>query len=494
MSASDRVYRALPCWAQHAAVTTYGLYWYWLRFGPGYKQVLKGYTDREYLTPEDWAEYTKRKCKELLSIAADHVPYYRETWSSSEKAAARAGRLEELPLLAKEPVRTASRTFLRADKSLWPEHVFHTSGSTGTPIATYWSAHEMKSSMAVRESRSARWASVSFGMPRATFSGRMVEPRPDSAGPFYRYNAAERQVYLSAFHLRPDTAERYVEALSKHGIQWLTGYAVSSYLLARFILEADIERLRLKAVITTSEGLTPEMRNVMECAYGCRIYEEYGTVENAVFASECDAGRLHVSPDVGVVELLRPDGSPSAPGEIGEVVATPFMREHHLFVRYRLGDLAVWDSRPCPCGRGMPVLKQVVGRIEDVVVGRDGRKLVRFHGVFTDQPNVKEGQVIQESRERLILRVVATARFSERDRQDLIARTERRLGPGIQVEVQEVSSIPRTRSGKFKAVVSLLEKERGLGEYTDSFCNAPSDLQAYSSSTEIRRDADARIP
>jgi phenylacetate-CoA ligase len=307
----------------------------------------------------------------------------------------------------------------------------------------------------------------------------MVEPEPDSAGPFYRYNVAEKQVYLSAFHLRPDTASCYVTAFRKHDVQWLTGYAVSSYLLARFILETGMERLQLKAVVTTSEGLTREMREVMERAYGCRIYEEYGTVENAVFASECEAGRLHVSPDVGIFEILGPNGSPSAPGEIGEVVATPFLREHHLFVRYRLGDLASWDSDRCPCGRRMPVLKQVVGRIEDVVIGRDGRKLVRFHGIFTDQPNVKEGQVIQQSRDRLILRIVATAGFSDRDRQDLVARTERRLGPGMQVEVQEVSFIPRTKSGKFKAVVSLLEEERGLGCYTDSLGEESANTRAH---------------
>ncbi|GJQ22200.1 MAG: hypothetical protein HBSIN02_25550 [Bacteroidia bacterium] len=140
------------------------------------------------------------------------------------------------------------------------------------------------------------------------------------------------------------------------------------------MLERSIPAPRtLKSIITTSEKLTPEMRKVMEKAYGCKIYEEYSTVENALFASECEDGRLHVSPDVSIVEILRPDGSACLPGEVGEVVTTVLSRKYQPLIRFRLGDLAAWDDEPCTCGRQMPVIREVVGRIEDVVVGPDGR-------------------------------------------------------------------------------------------------------------------------
>src|SRR5262249_16317203 len=141
-----------------------------------------------------------------LGAAAERVPYYSSTWSSSERAAAARGRLEELPLLPKDPVRTAPEAFVRRDARLPARFAFHTSGSTGTPLRTIWTISEIRDSMAVREVRSAQWAGVSFRSPRATFSGRLVEPDSGSRGPFHRFNAVERQVYLSAFHLRPDTA------------------------------------------------------------------------------------------------------------------------------------------------------------------------------------------------------------------------------------------------------------------------------------------------
>lgn len=463
MGKFDRFYAKLPVWAQHAAVSAYGYYWKWLRFGPGYRNFLAGYREREQFTSSEWDSWQQARLREILEIAVERVPYYQNAWSDAEKAAAREGQLEDLPLLEKAALRADPKAFLRQDIHPKLELVFHTSGSTGTPIATYWLISELRDSLALREARSAAWAGVSFREPRATFSGRIVEPDPESAGPFYRYNLAEKQVYFSAFHLRPAAARGYVQALWRHKVQWMTGYAVSSYLLAKFILEQNLSLPPLKAIITTSEKLTPGMRRVMEKAYGCRIFEEYSTVENVLFASECEKGRLHLSPDVAIVEVLRPDGSRCLPGEVGEVVCTSLIRQYQPLIRYRLGDLAAWDSAPCPCGRQMPVLKEVVGRIEDVVIGPDGRRMVRFHGIFVDQPHVQEGQIVQETLENICVKVVPTPGFGQQDIEDITRRIRQRLGAQVQVTVDIVDHIPRTASGKFQAVVSRL-RERGLSE------------------------------
>jgi phenylacetate-CoA ligase len=453
----DSLYTRLPLWAQHGAVTSYGLYWRWLRFGPGYQHYLRDYQEREKYSFGDWHVWQQNSLKTLLQRAALSVPYYRRTWSRNEIKAANEGRLEDLPLLDKLPIRNEPASFCRNDMRPWPKLTFHTSGSTGTPIASIWTIQEVRNSLALREARSAHWAGVSFRLPRATFSGRLVEPDPESRGPFYRFNLVERQVYLSAFHLAPDTAQLYVEALRKHGVKWATGYAVSFYLLAKFILEQGLSAPRLQAIITTSEKLTPEMRAVMEAAYGCRVYEEYSTVENAVFASECEQGQLHISPDAGVIEILRPDGSRCEPGETGEVVATCLTRNYQPFIRYQLGDLAQLDDAPCPCRRAMPVLKEVVGRLEDVIVGQDGRQMVRFHGVFVNQRHVQEAQIIQEALRCIRVKVVPTNGFEETDRQEIINRVRQRLGPNVEVVVELVESILRTPAGKFQAVVSLVQ-------------------------------------
>jgi phenylacetate-CoA ligase len=460
MSKLDNLYGRLPVWAQHASVSAFGGYWRWLRFGPGYLDLLNGYLEREKYSSNDWQAWSQHQIAELLKLAVTQVPYYRNIWDERQKQAAWVGELQELPLLEKDPVRANPRALIREDLQPGRDYTFYTSGSTGSPIASIWTRSEVRASMAIREARSTRWAGTSFSRPRATFSGRMVEPDPLSRGPYYRFNLAERQVYLSPFHLRPDTARHYVSALEKHQVEWLTGYAVSYYLLGKMILDQKLSLKPLKAVITTSEKVTPEMRQVMEEAYSCRVYEEYSTVENVLFASECDFGRLHVSPDAGFVEILHPDRTPCPPGEVGEVVTTCLMRNYQIFIRYRLGDLAAWDSESCPCGRAMPVIKEVVGRIEDVVIGPDGRQLVRFHGVFINQPHVREGQIIQEAPDHIRVKVVPCNGFGAADVEDIIHRVQQRLGENVRVDVQPVQDIPRTKAGKFQAVISNVATEK----------------------------------
>jgi phenylacetate-CoA ligase len=127
-------------------------------------------------------------------------------------------------------------------------------------------------------------------------------------------------------------------------------------------------------------------------------------------------------------------------------------------VRFRLGDVAAWSSQTCSCGRGMPLVKEVFGRIEDVVIGPDGRRIAQFYGVFVGLPHVREGQVLQESRERIRLRVVVTQDFNATDGDTLVARMRQRLGEGIEIVVDVVDEIPRHKSGKFQQVVSLLDR------------------------------------
>jgi phenylacetate-CoA ligase len=295
----------------------------------------------------------------------------------------------------------------------------------------------------------------------------MVVPDPESRGPYHRYNVFERQVYFSAFHLSPASVATYVAALRRHRPTWLTGYANSWYTLARLAKEAGLDCPSPRAVITTSEKVTPHMRSVMEDFFGCKVYEEYGTVEDVAYASECERGGLHVSPDAGIVEIVDAAGKPVGPGEFGRVVATGFVRHHQLFVRFALGDEAAWSDATCPCGREMPLLQEIRGRIEDAVVGPDGREMVRFHGIFVDQPHIAEGQIVQEALHEITVNVVPTSGFASADVEEIRRRVQARLTPDVTINVRTVASIPRTAAGKFQAVVSRVSPSAVLARTND---------------------------
>jgi phenylacetate-CoA ligase len=458
------IYERSPVLAQHLIVSAYGWQWKRRRFGGVFQAECRGFRERERYTAEQWTAYTTHHLRSLLKTAFTQVPYYRELGQRLGLTLAQIehftlAELRSLPPLEKRIARDQPHSLLVGGSPTSRHAVYHTSGSSGTPVATYWLPEEHQRSLALREARSCGFAGVSFTLPRATFSGRIVESDPNSRGPFYRFNMAERQVYFSAFHLRPETCQAYLAALARHRVQWITGYSNSIYQLAKLALDLRLECPTLKAVITTSEALTPDMRGVIERAFSTRTYEEYGTVEDLFYVSECEHGRKHISPDAGILEVVDDQGRPVAPGEEGEVWATGFVRLSHPMIRYRMGDRAVMDDRACPCGREMPVLHTVLGRIEDTIYGPDGRRMVRFHGIFVDQPHVQEGQIVQEHIDLIRVRIVVKPGFGAADEADIIQRMKARLGDAVRVVVEPVPHIERTRVGKFKAVVSLLPPE-----------------------------------
>lgn len=453
----DLVYAKMPYSVQDLMFSAYGAYWRWARLGGNFLSLVDEFVKRESYSRMDWQDYQISQLKKILKICVEHVPYYRSTWTDDQKQAAYEGQLSNLPALEKTHLRDNAKNFIQHQKPSGLNFSFHTSGTTGTPIESNFTLKELRTSMAVREARSANWADVSFKLPRATFSGRLVVPDPEETKRIYRYNAAERQLYFSPFHLQSETAKYYINGLQKYNTHWITGYAVSIYLLAKYAFDQKLEVPKLRAVITTSEKLTASMREVIARVFQCGVFEEYSTVESALFASECECGRLHLSPDIGYVEILDREGNPCQPGEVGEIVATCLFRHYQPLVRFRLGDLAAWDDQPCKCGRAMPVLKEVVGRIEDLVTTQDGRQLVRFHGLFVDQPNVVEGQVIQETLNDFVIKVVGTDSFDKQDEQEIRKRMQQRLGFGVNVQIDKVNLIPRTAAGKFKAVISKVK-------------------------------------
>jgi phenylacetate-CoA ligase len=460
---AERIYKRAPIALQHVMVSAYGWHWRRMRFGGAFEAEYRGFRERERFSREQWNAYVEHQLRGLLMQAFARVPHYQRAWkgvvSPEQLERFKVSDLSALPPLEKSIVRDDPQSLLLDGKPASGHRVFHTSGSTGTPIATYWLPHEIQRSLALREARACAFAGVSYRMPRATFSGRLVEPNVESKGPFHRCNLSERQVYFSAFHLRPETAPLYVDALRRYQVRWLTGYSSSIFQLAQMALEQGLNAPPLKAVITTSEKVTPEMRTVIERAFASKLFEEYGAVEDAFFVSENEQHRKLVSPDAGVLEVVDDALRACAPGVEGEVLATGFIRPSQPLIRYRIGDRASYDNSPTDDGRHMPVLREVIGRAEDTVYGTDGRRLVRFHGLFVDQPNIREGQVIQKSLDHIHIKIVTKPDFDQANERDLVSRLQERLSREMRVTVEQVQAIERTKAGKFRAVVSELSAE-----------------------------------
>ncbi len=456
MNWAESVYRHFPVWLQNVAVSAYGAIWHRRRFGPGFEEALRAAKEREGFTPEQWRRYQTERLRELLKVAVTSVPYYREAYQGRGLTETRIQRfilddLPSLPLVGKQEIRPAPRRFV--SEKAGTLHTYLTSGSTGTPLAVFMSPRTRRHWQALYEARCGHWAGVHRGMSRAMIGGRPVVPRGVARPPFWRTNWVEGQLYLSAFHIAPATTADYLAAIHVFAPSYLVGYASAWFILSRFAQEQGRKARPVKAILTSSEKLEPFMRETIEGVFGGPVFDAYSGVEACCLASECEYHRLHVSPDAGIVEILDESGQPVGPGQPGEIVATGLVNLDQPLIRYRTGDVAAWSDEACPCGRAMPLLASLEGRLEDVVIGPDGRETVRFHGLYLGLSGIVEGQVVQEALDRILIRVVPGENFRQAEAEEIQRRVRARLGE-VSVRVELVERIERTPAGKFKAVVS----------------------------------------
>jgi len=461
MSLVKDIYNRSPVFFQNVMVSAYGYQWHKRRFGGIFADEYRRFKERENFTAEQWKDYQVLQLRKLLVHSFTTVPFYREQYKKAGLTIADLQKFEiedisKLPFLEKDELRKYGDNNLLSEKKS-AGTFFSSSGSTGTPTKIYYSPEMHQKITAAMESRVRNWAGVDRFSPRGMIGGRRVVPNGESKPPFYRYNFIEKQIYFSAYHISPENSKQYLEAILKYKPDYMTGYAMSNYFLAYFFDELSLKVPQLKAVITSSEKLTPEMRSLFLKVYGCKTFDGWSGVENCGLISECEQGNLHMSPDTGVIEVIDDNGNQVKPGETGEVVCTGFFNYDQPLIRYRIGDKITLSAKTCSCGRSMQVVGEIVGRTEDVIIGKDGRRMVRFHGIFVDIPSIVKGQVIQESLDEITVKLVTSSPLTQGENDSIKKRVSSQLGDVI-VTVEEVKEIPLTSNGKFKAVVSKLKK------------------------------------
>ncbi len=366
--------------------------------------------------------------------------------------------LENWPVLSKSELRKYPKAFLAGNKHpnrVWEEH---TSGSSGTPLTLFRSEHTEKLWYAQFEARVRRWHHVSRFDRWAIIGGQMVAPVETTKPPYWVWNAGLNQLYLSVYHISAQTAADYCNALKKYQITYLLGYPSALSLLAEFMIAGCMQVDSLKKIFSNAEMLLPVQRQIIDRAFNCSVVDTYGMSELAAAASECEEKNMHLWPDTGIVEVLSDDMDLPVPdGECGRLICTGLINFDMPLIRYQVGDrgaLAPKGTR-CLCGRNLPVLERIDGRIDDVILTRDGRRIGRLDSIFKSNLPVIEAQLIQEQIDMMRVKVVPAPGFDDAAEEQLRKRITERVG-AIRLVVEKVGKIERGRNGKFKFVVNQL--------------------------------------
>lgn len=395
----------------------------------------------------------RERLAQIVSYAAENSPYYDRVFSEHGFDAGHfdADAFAQLPLLTKAIIRSStgeilSREFARGELG---EH--KTGGSTGVALTTYFDRRWLEARTA-DAMRSDQWAGYYHGMKVASLWGN--PPVAKSFKERVRRRLIDRFVYLDTIDVNDRSIADFVARWRREKPEVLFGHSHSLYILARYLLARRIADLRPRGIVSTSMMLLEPERTVIEEAFGCKVTDRYGCEEVGLIACECEQHRgLHLAIEQLYVEFLRPDGTAAAAGEEGAIVITDLLNHGMPFIRYRIEDVGVPSDRRCPCGRGLPLMERVTGRVADYLKRRDGSLVAGVSLVertLTAIPGIEQLQVVQPERELIVLNVVRAPEFSPATEAALLTEFRAVLGPGITFRPEYLERIPQERSGKYR--------------------------------------------
>ncbi len=448
---ATRAYFAAPVWVQNLLISAYGVKLRRLRYGPMQQEALARLRQSERWSAGELAALQLRELNRVVESARRTVPLFAARGLPGAPLDS-LERIRDLPLLAKLDLQRAREEVTSSDFRGQRLEEVHTGGTTGTPLTIWCDRPTLQRNYAFF-ARFREWAGVAPEAPVATFAGRTLVPPEQKTPPFWRRNAAANTLLFSSYHLAPDTVEAYVRQLEVFRPELIDSYPSSLEPIARHILARGGAAVRPTAIVTSSETLTPEVRQLLETAFATRVFDHYGAAEMAALVTQCAAGSYHVNPEFGILEVLK-DGEPARPGESGELVATGFINPVMPLIRYRTGDSAVQGDGGCPCGRAFPTIQAIEGRRDDVLVTPDGRRIGRLDPIFKAVATLLETRIVQDAADHVRVELVLQAPLAAEEEASLRRELANRLGPAMRITLLRVDQLPRTARGKVRAVVN----------------------------------------
>lgn len=418
---------------------------------------LREFENNQWKNAEDIKKIQNGKLNKMLSHAYDNVPYYREQFHRLRirpEDIHDAADLARIPVINKDIIRDNFEEFTAKNSDQIPHMMYPTGGTTGRPF------HFLKDKDTFDHQNAAafrawKWAGLNIGIRYMLIWGHSFDMRNEKKIKT-RINRllTDNQIFFPCFKLTDAIFEKYAKILLGKKPKFLMGYPSPIQLFGRFLKSRNIT-YNPKGIITTAEKLYPHQREELERQFGCKVFDDYGSRETSVRASECDKHEgYHIASENGIIEIID-NGLPAHDGQIGKVIITDLNNYSMPLIRYENGDMAVASSRQCSCGRGLPLLKHIIGRESDIFVTPDGKYIPGevFVHAFLDFEG-DQYQVVQKRIDEIVIKIVRGKHFDEKAMGTIKTELEKWLGDKIRINIDYVDRIPVPESGKRRYVIS----------------------------------------
>lgn len=431
------------------------------RLGKSYKVFRELLTESQHWKPQEIMDYQYAELRHTLELAYEKIPYYRRRFTDYGVSPSDFKAPEDLvrfPTLTKSEVKENYHDLINPDIHKMKHLVTTTGGSTAEPMRFL----QVKGLTRSKERAfiHAGWSRAGYepGMKAVQIKGRSVGNPSQKC--FWEYEPIQNILEMDSNYLTPENIPLYLDAIRKSSASFIIAFPSSIYLLAKFIKQNNIDFPPLQAIFLASENVYPWQREYLKETFGCRVFSHYGHSEMVLLGMEARRSHdLRFFPEYGYLEILGIDDTPlAAVAAQGELVGTSFHNDLMPFIRYRTQDVGVVGG-PDPDGGHYPVLSDVEGRLQEFIVTRDNRLIsICTMGAahFDVLDKVHETQYRQEVAGKIEFLVVPKVNYTAEDRERIRRAVSDKTGPNLEVEVREVESIQRTKSGKHMMLVQKL--------------------------------------
>lgn len=408
----------------------------------------------EHLSQSDFLNLRIIKLRQLINHAALHVPYYKGIFHSlgiEDASNFSIKDLRLLPVLEKVVIASQAEELKAQDRKKRLIR-YSTGGSTGQPLIFFTDQHR-ESCLNAQKLRARSWFGVFPGDKQVDFWGSPIELSRQNQLRKIKDKWLLNQVVLSASNLTPERVATYANFLKTFQPKLIYGYATVIYRIAMHLNEQPglLGSYRPRLIACTSEMLMPRMREIIAEAFSCPIANEYGSRDGGLIAHECPAGNLHILGEHVIVEVDQPD-----PHGIGDLLITNLDSFGMPFIRYRIGDRGALSNESCRCGLPMPILKELQGRANDFMVGKNGRLVHNSSAdyVLRGIDAFHQYQLRQRPDHGFDLHIVEKRSLTENEKTEIRHGLCRILDENINVTFHVRDSIPPEQSGKYRWLIS----------------------------------------
>ncbi|MDP4109042.1 MAG: phenylacetate--CoA ligase family protein [Bacillota bacterium] len=417
------------------------------------REYISELKDNEKLSRAGFEALREKKLKALLAECAQKVPAYKGIIDCGKNP---FESLKKIPPLSKKEYMKAPDLYLNDTAKKENLIANLTGGSTSEPVRFFMDRKTVEYYEAARW-RGLSWYGITPGSRSVMVWGSPIElSRLKDKRHILEEKYLKNRIVIPAYALMPDNAEQYVGLIDSYRPEYIYGYSSALYALASIFDKRNISpKIRLKAVVSTSETLFDFQREKLSKVFSCPVADEYGARDGGIIAYECPGGGKHITAENTVLEVVDPISlEPLETGKTGLLLVTDLNNAAMPRLRYILGDMAAIGDTACDCQMGMPLLKELSGRVDDMFVSKDGRLIHghAFNHIARNLTAIAKFQIRQLSPDRAVLLYVVNDKAS-RGEIDVFLDGVRGLLPGCQIDIRETAEIPVEKSGKFRYAI-----------------------------------------